>query len=278
MPEQLEDRLREAGRGRVALIGFPSDEHSSFLRGAAEAPPLIREALHSDATNLWSEDGLDLGSGAPILEAGDYEEGIEQAISLLLDHGHAPLALGGDHSITLPIVTAFAAKYDPLDLLLFDAHPDLYDELDGSRSSHACPFARIMERGLIRRLVQVGIRTMNGHQREQAERFGVEVIEMKHLDPGRSFAFDAPLYVSIDLDVLDPAFAPGVSHREPGGMSTRQLIEAIQEIRARIVGADVVEFNPRQDSVGLTAPVCAKLVKELAARLHGIEEKGDPLE
>jgi agmatinase len=278
MLEQLEERLREAGRGRVALIGFPSDEHSSFLRGAAEAPPLIREALHSYATNLWTEDGLDLGSGAPILEAGDYEEGIEQAVALLLHHGHAPLALGGDHAITFPIVTAFAAKYDPLDLLLFDAHPDLYDELDGSRSSHACPFARIMERGLVRRLVQVGVRTMNGHQREQAEKFGVEVIEMKHLDPGRAFAFDAPLYVSIDLDVLDPAFAPGVSHREPGGMSTRQLIEAIQEIRARIVGADVVEFNPRQDPVGITAPVCAKLVKELAARLHGIEERGDPLE
>jgi agmatinase len=265
--KRLEDRLRDERGTRIALVGFPSDENSSFLRGSAGAPPLIREALQSDSTNLWSEDGIDLGDGSILFDAGDFEDSIEEVIALLLKHGRVPIVLGGDHSITYPVVRAFASVHDQFDVLQFDAHPDLYDEFDGNRSSHACPFARIMELGKVRRLVQVGIRTMNDHQREQAERFGAEVVEMRHWDVGRSFAFDAPLYVSIDLDVLDPAFAPGVSHREPGGASTRQLIETIQGLRGRIVGADVVEFNPRQDPVGLTAHVGAKLVKELAARM-----------
>ena len=130
-----------------------------------------------------------------------------------------------------------------------------------------CPFARIMERGVVRRLVQVGIRTATGHQREQARRFGVETIEMKEWGNAPDLAFDAPLYVSVDLDVLDPAYAPGVSHPEPGGMSTRELIDSIQRLDARIVGADIVELNPRRDPSGLSATVCAKLVRELATKM-----------
>lgn len=267
MPDPLEVRLLEDAAARIALVGFASDEHSSFLRGAAEAPPLIRQALWSDATNLWTEDGADLGAEGVLFDAGDFEHGFEEVIELLLRHGKTPMVLGGDHAITFPVVRAVAGAYDRLDLLQFDAHPDLYDEFDGDRLSHACPFARIMESGLVRRLVQVGIRTMNEHQRAQAERFDVEVIEMRHWDAGRTFAFDAPLYVSIDLDVLDPAFAPGVSHRESGGASTRQLLESIQGLRGSIVGADVVELNPRQDRTGLTACVAAKLVKELASKI-----------
>ena len=264
---RLEERLREEPDARIALVGFASDENSSFLRGPAQAPPLIREALRSDSTSLWTEDGVNLGEGGVLFDAGDFDGSIEEVTALLLKHGKTPLALGGDHSISYPVVRAMAEVHDRLDVLQFDAHPDLYDEFEGNRLSHACPFARIMELGKVRRLVQVGIRTMNGHQRAQAERFGVEVIEMRHWDAGRSFAFDAPLYVSIDLDVLDPAFAPGVSHREPGGASTRQLLDSIQALRGRVVGADVVEFNPRQDTAGLTAHVGAKLVKDLAAQL-----------
>jgi agmatinase len=267
VPDRLEARLIENAAARIALVGFPSDVHSSFLRGAAESPPLIRQVLRSDATNLWTEDGIDLGVGDALLDAGDFEDGFEEVIELVLRHGKTPLCLGGDHAITFPVVRAVAGAYDRLDLLQFDAHPDLYDEFGGDRLSHACPFARIMEAGLVRRLVQVGIRTMNEHQRAQAERFGVEVVEMRHWDAGRSFAFDAPLYVSIDLDVLDPAHAPGVSHREPGGASTRQLVESIQGLRGSIVGADVVELNPQRDTTGLTACVAAKLVKELASKI-----------
>ncbi len=259
---------------RLALVGFRSDENSSFLRGAAEAPPLIRSALASDSSNSWCENGIEL-TGATFHDAGDFaappggamQTTIEAAVGALLDRGLRPISLGGDHAITFPILRAFAKRHPRLSILHFDAHPDLYDEFQGNRLSHACPFARIMEEKLARRLVQVGLRAVTAHQRSQIARFGVEAIEMKDFRDGLSFGFDGPVYVTVDLDGLDPAFAPGVSHREPGGLSTRQVLDVIARVGAPVVGADVVEFNPRMDPTGMTAMVCAKLVKEIAGKM-----------
>jgi agmatinase len=259
----------------AALLGVPWDEHSSFARGAALAPPAIRAALRSPSTNLSAESGLDLGTEPGLTDAGDLEipagEGalgaIERGAARVLATGARLLALGGDHAVTYPLLRAQAAHHPGLVLVHLDAHPDLYDAFEGDRLSHACPFARILEEKLVRRLVQVGIRTLNAHQRAQAERFGVERIEMKDWHPGLVVEADGPVYVSVDLDVLDPAFAPGVSHPEPGGPSTRDVIAFLHRLRGRVVGADVVELNPTRDPGGLTARVAAKLVKELAARL-----------
>ena len=120
---------------------------------------------------------------------------------------------------------------------------------------------------MAQRLVQVGIRTLNGHQREQIKRFGVEVVEMKDWRDDLIFEFDAPVYISFDMDGLDPAFAPGVSHREPGGLSTRQAVDVIQKLKGQVIGADIVEFNPRVDVLNMTAAVCAKLCKEIAGKM-----------
>jgi arginase family enzyme len=157
--------------------------------------------------------------------------------------------------------------YQELTIFHFDAHPDLYDEFEGNRLSHACPFARIMESGLAKRLVQVGIRAMNGHQREQAKRFGVEVVEMPGLPAYAKLKAAGPIYISFDMDVLDPAFASGVSHREPGGMSVREAIAHLHAIEADIVGADVVEYNPVRDLGDMTATVAAKIVKEILGKM-----------
>ncbi len=273
--QRLKEKLKNFKRNRPALIGIPFDEYSSFMRGAALAPPLIREALHSEAANLWSEAGIDLSAESALLDAGDLEfnqarhpfEEIEAAIALLLEHDLKPVALGGDHSITYPIIKAFGRKYQKLNILHFDAHPDLYDEFQGNRYSHACPFARIMEEKLASRLVQVGIRTTTGHQRQQIERFGIEVVEMCHWRDDFKVEFEGPVYISFDLDGLDPAFAPGVSHREAGGLSVRQAINLIHSVTAPVAGADIVEFNPRMDPLNLTATVCAKLLKEIAAKI-----------
>ena len=261
---------------KIAIIGFPYDEQSSFLKGAAKAPQKIREAFHSESTNKWSESGVDLGDDSILFDAGDVAlnssenpmEKIENSITELLNQNSIPISLGGDHAVTYPIIKAFRKRYSRLHILQFDAHPDLYDKLEGNRYSHACPFARILEEGLIDRLVQVGVRSVTGHQREQAERFGVEVNEMKDWRGDIPCEFDAPLYISFDVDVLDPAFAPGVSHHEPGGLTTRQAIHIIQKIRApEIVGADIVEFNPDRDPSGITAMTCAKILKEIAAKM-----------
>jgi agmatinase len=260
---------------KLGLIGFRYDENSSFMKGAADAPPQIRAALRSDASNLWSETGVDLGAVSVFFDAGDVEPVpgtemfslIEDSVSTLLDDGLAPISLGGDHSITYPIIRAVSKKHKELSVLHFDAHPDLYDDFQGNRYSHASPFARIMEEGLVKRLTQVGIRTINRHQRNQAQRFGVEIIEMRHWRDDLELAFASPLYISFDMDALDPAFAPGVSHREPGGLSTRQAIDLIHRVKARVVGADIVEFNPRMDPLHITGTVCAKLLKEIAAKM-----------
>ena len=120
-----------------------------------------------------------------------------------------------------------------------------------------------MESGLAKRLVQVGIRTINRHQREQANKFGVEVIEARSLPAYDRLKCSGPVYISFDLDVLDPAFAPGVSHREPGGMSVRGAIAHLHAIEGAIVGADLVEYNPVQDISDVTATVAAKILKEM---------------
>jgi arginase len=260
----------------IGLVGFPIDDNSSYLKGASQAPPLIRDALFSFSINRWTEQGVDLEHGGIFKDLGDLELNnrnqwvvdIQNRIVSLLDQGMIPLSLGGDHSITFPIVQAFHQRLSGFSLLHLDAHPDLYDEFQGNPHSHASPFARIMERGLVTELVQVGIRTLNGHQKKQSERFGVTAIEMKDWHPDQVFRFKQPVYISLDMDVLDPAFAPGVSHFEPGGLSTRQVIDIIHRVEAPvIVGADVVEFNPDRDPSGITAMTCAKLVKEIAGKI-----------
>jgi agmatinase len=259
------------------LIGIPWDVNSSFMRGAAAAPPLIRQALFSPASNMWTELLVDIGAPGGLADAGDLTLPetddaiglIEDAIRRLMQDGGSPLALGGDHAVTYPILRGLGPRHPGLTILHVDAHPDLYDEFEGRRFSHACPFARIMEEGLAARLVQVGIRTMNGRQHEQARRFGVETIDMRAWADGARPRVTGPIYVSIDLDGLDPAFAPGVSHREPGGLSVRDVIGLVHALPVPLAGADIVEFNPSQDPLGLTAPVAAKLVKELAGRMSG---------
>ena len=263
------------------LLGVPYDRASSFLRGAAGAPPRIREALYSPASNLWSEGGVDVGAPGALADAGDVEfeddcrgaaahGRIEGAVTRLLERGGRPIALGGDHSISSSIIRAVRRRHPALAVLHFDAHPDLYDAFEGDRWSHASPFARIMEDRLADRLIQVGIRTMNGHQREQAERFRVEVIDMVAWQAGVRFDLTpaTPLYVSVDCDAFDPAFAPGVSHREPGGLTPREVIAALQRLQVPIVGADIVEYNPTRDVDGVTATLCGKLAKEIAGVMH----------
>jgi arginase len=260
--------------GTPVLVGIPFDGQSSYLRGAGDAPVKIREALNCDASNRWTELAVDLGVPGAYEDAGNlaFSEtvafgAIESSLGAVIDQGKRPVSLGGDHSITYPIVKAFAKRYPELTIFHFDAHPDLYDEFEGNRLSHACPFARIMEAGLAKRLVQVGIRTATAHQREQAQRFGVEMAEMRDLPAYGKLNADGPVYISFDIDVLDPAFVPGISHREPGGMTVREAVAHLHAIEGNIVGADVVEYNPVQDIAGMTAIVAAKILKEILGKM-----------
>lgn len=260
----------------VTLIGVPWDASSSFQRGAADAPPLIRAALRSPSTNSFNERGDDVSSPDVLADAGDLvlpvdpagaRAAIEEGVRGILARSENPILLGGDHSITYPVLRAFGGR---LTILHLDAHGDLYDEFEGDRYSHACPFARIMEEGLATRLIQVGIRTLTPHQRSQSAKLGTELFEAGHWRDAIAVlrTVREPVYVSLDLDVLEPMLAPGLSHPEPGGLTVREVLDVLNALPSNVVGADVVEYNPHNDVRDLTARVAAKFVKELVGSMR----------
>ncbi|MGE3250348.1 MAG: agmatinase family protein [Hyphomonadaceae bacterium] len=254
----------------ITLLGAACDANSSFLRGAALAPPLIRAALTSPSSNAASESGVELGVDYDFDDWGDVACGGGEhefdTLRTAAAQSAAPLlTLGGDHSVTYPIVAGLAQTHGPLNILHFDAHPDLYESFEGNPYSHASPFARIMEKGHAKSLVQCGIRTLNAAQRAPAERYNVRQFPSTGFDPNEIPIPAAPLYITIDLDALDPAYCPGVSHYEPGGLSVRDVLAVLHRVSGPVVGADVVEFNPLRDVNERTAYVAAKFVKELAS-------------
>ena len=215
------------------------------------------------------EDAGDL----PLDESEADVERIRDAATNAVRDGTVPLFLGGDHMVTHPIVAGIAAERGPVAILHFDAHPDLYDDFDGDPLSHASPFARIMERearvAASSRSASAPLTRIAGSRRRSS---ACETIEMRDFAPDRVPIPEAPLYISIDMDAFDPAFAPGVSHHEPGGLSVRDVLSVLHRIQTPIVGADIVEYNPARDVNGMTAVVAAKLVKEIAALAAGGNE------
>lgn len=255
---------------KIIIQGIKFDDKSSYQKGPKLAPALIREALNCGSSNMFTENLISIENSC-IKDKGDFEISdyfdIEKITSSHINLGAKILTLGGDHSITYPLIKAHSLKYPKIDILHIDAHCDLYDNYEGDKYSHACPFARIMESELAVRLVQVGIRTFNPHQAEQAKKFKVEIHQMKDLDLTKIPKFENPLYISLDMDGFDPAFAPGVSHHEPGGLTSRQVLDLIQNIDTEIIGADIVEYNPNRDFQNMTAFLAAKMMKEILGKM-----------
>ncbi|EXB76234.1 hypothetical protein L484_025588 [Morus notabilis] len=285
-------RALGGAKASATLLGVPIGHNSSFLQGPAFAPPRIREAIWCGSTNSTTEEGKELNDPRVLTDVGDVpvqeirDCGVEddrlmnvvsESVKLVMEQDpFRPLVLGGDHSISFPVVRAVSEKLGgPVDILHLDAHPDIYHAFEGNKYSHASSFARIMEGGYARRLLQVGIRSITSEGREQGKKFGVEQYEMRTFSRDRHFLENLKLgegikgvYISIDVDSLDPAFAPGVSHIEPGGLSFRDVLNILHNLQGDVVAADVVEFNPQRDTVdGMTAMVAAKLVRELTAKI-----------
>lgn len=256
---------------KVVLTGIPWDNKSSYLQGAALAPNRIRAALHCGSANYWTELNTNPIEASNFEDVGDFSISdyfdIERKLTRLLEKEVSVLSLGGDHSITYPIIKAYRNFYSSFDILQIDAHGDLYDDFEGDKYSHACPFARILEDNLVYKLHQVGIRAINPQQRALIKKYGVNTIEMYQFEEGKRPVFDKPLYISLDLDGIDPAYAPGVAHHEPGGLTSREVLRLIQQINVPIIGADIVEYNPHRDVSEKTAMLAAKLLKEIAGKM-----------
>ena len=260
----------------ISLLGLPIDANSSFMFGCAQGPAAIRAALRSSSGNDANEASVhvtpvldDLGDVPVANEVGSVADStaITDAVREQLAAGRQLISIGGDHSVTYPILRAFREFHDDLTVVHIDAHPDMYDDLDGNPLSHASPFARALEDGCMSTLVQLGIRTANQHQVDQAARWDVTMLSPRQLDRFEPESLRGPIYLSVDLDGLDPSCAPGVSHHEPGGLTVREVLDVIDALPGPLVGADVVELNPTRDLVDMTAMVGAKLVKEIAGAM-----------
>jgi agmatinase len=235
----------------------------------------MRTAYDGRNFNSTTESGVDLSQA--VIDLGDLSpddswesssKKYRQRIEKLLRHGKIPFIAGGDHAVTIPAVKAFAVLKTPVHVVQIDAHPDVYPEFEGNPFSHACVAARLLEMDHVASVTQLGIRTLNSEETAQLERFPDrlrifyaneltgELPSVSHRDPG------SLVYLTIDLDGFDPAFAPGVSHPVPGGLSSRQVLSFIRRAEWNLVGMDVVELNPSQDVNYLTAILAARLLHE----------------
>jgi guanidinobutyrase len=210
---------------------------------------------------------------------------IETAYDGILSHGCIPLTLGGDHTLTLPILRAMRKKHGPVALIHVDAHADINDEMFGEKIAHGTPFRRAVEEGLLAcdKVYQIGLRG-SGYSPEdfdwpRKQGFTVVTAEecwYKSLAPlmaeVRARIGGHPVYLTYDIDSLDPAFAPGTGTVEVGGLSTWQALEIIRGCRSlNLVGGDLVEVSPPLDPVGNTALIGANFLFEMLCVLPGVQ-------
>jgi len=282
---------REYGGVDVAVVGVPFDSGTSYRGGARFGPRKIREA----SLLLWGHNqvlGVAPLEHLKVIDYGDVDvipvdiqasmEAIKQEVSALLEAGLTVAALGGDHSISLPLLRAHAGVHGPLAVVHFDSHPDTWDfEYPNHPYSHGTPFRRAIEEELLDTdaYIQVGIRgsTSAAQDLDQARGLGAQVITIDQaFEMGIAEVIaeiqgtigDRPLYVSLDIDAVDPAFAPGTGTPEVGGFSSYQMLQLVRGLQGlNLVGFDLVEVSPPYDHSEITSILAANLVFEFLSLL-----------
>jgi agmatinase len=270
----------------VALLGIPYDGGVSYRAGARFGPRAVRE--QSSLIRPWNPvlkvhpfqrlRVADCGDVdvVPISIERTYEQ-IERAVDAVVGASAIPLVVGGDHSVTLPVLRSLARRHGRLGLVHFDAHPDTWDEYFGSRFFHGTPFRRAVEEGLLEphRMIQVGIRGPLYGPEDFAfhDQHGIEVIRIEAIKEeglaqvgGRLGRLrGGPVYCSFDIDAVDPAFAPATGTPEVGGLTSYEAVTLVRALAGLdLVGADVVEVSPPYDGPGqVTALLAANLMFEL---------------
>jgi agmatinase len=278
-------RAEDVAGARISVLGVPYDSGVTYRPGARFGPAAIREASRLLKPYNPELDALPY-SRVQVADAGDVDcnpfkvdeavSQIEEGVSRAIRDGNRAVILGGDHSLALPALRAVHSQYGPVALVHFDAHLDTWDTYFDAPYTHGTPFRRASEEGLIRkdRSVHVGIRgsLYDVQDLVDDERLGFTIIRSRDLDDlGLNGVLsritdrvgDAPVYVSVDIDVLDPAFAPGTGTPEMGGLSSRELLALIRGLKdLPILSADIVETAPAYDTSGITATAAATLAYE----------------
>jgi agmatinase len=279
-------RREDLDRCDIAVVGMPFDSGTSFRPGARFGPEAIRAAsrllrTYNPALDVSPFEACQVVDGGDLaISPFDIEAAVvqmESGLNGLLETSGRVVTLGGDHTIALPILRALHRRSGPIAVVHFDAHLDTWDTYFGAPFTHGTPFRRASEEGLLSKgnCIHLGIRGPLYERldlsddselgfvvvpaREMGEAHHDQILEDLHARVG-----DRPVYVSVDVDVLDPGFAPGTGTPEPGGLSSRELLALLRGLRGLpIVGADVVEVAPAYDHAQITAFAAAHVVYEL---------------
>ncbi|WP_329455125.1 agmatinase [Streptomyces sp. NBC_01497] len=283
-------RLEEVGRADVAVVGIPFDSGVSYRPGARFAPAAVREASRLlrpyhpalDVSPFAAVQVADAGDIAVNpFDIGQAVATVEEQVGELAATGASVLTVGGDHTLSLPLLRAAARVHGPLALLHFDAHLDTWDTYFGEPYTHGTPFRRAVEEGLLdtEALGHIGTRGPLYGKSDLAEdkRLGFGIVTAadvmrRGVDDTvaavRERIGDRPLYVSVDIDVLDPAHAPGTGTPEAGGLTSRELLEILRGLDGtRIVGGDVVEVAPAYDHADITSVAASHVAYDLVSLL-----------
>ena len=299
---------RELAGADAVIVGAPMDDMVTNRPGTRYGPRAIRNAYDGGGTPQgWHMDlGVDPFAELTILDHGDAavvpgdayasHRAIRSAVRDILSAGAVPIVLGGDHSIAFPDISAVAEAYDrgTLAVVQFDTHADTATEIWGVKWSHGTPFRHLVDDGVIpgRRLIQVGLRGywpfraewdwarsagVRWHRMEEIHERGISAVMDQVLD---EVADADALFLSIDIDVLDPAYAPGTGTPEPGGLTTRELLRAVRKLclEMSVAGAEVVEVSPPYDHAEITAMAAHRTILEIlsAMALHDSDRDAAP--
>ncbi len=283
-------RIEDVQRADIAVVGIPFDSGVSYRPGTRFGPSHVRESSRLLRPYNPAQD-VSPFQLAQVVDAGDIPVNpfdlteavteVERAALALGEQVQRIVTIGGDHTVALPLLRAVAAKHGPVAVLHFDAHLDTWDTYFGAPITHGTPFRRASEEGLIDLTASCHVGTRgplySKQDLEDDERLGFSIVSSEYVEEhGVEAAIDRiltrigdkPLYVSIDIDVLDPAHAPGTGTPEAGGLTSRELLRILRALRDRdIVGADVVEVSPAYDHAQMTGIAASHVVYELVTLL-----------
>ena len=283
-------RIEDVGHADIAVVGVPFDSGVSYRPGARFGPAHVREASRllrpynpaQDVSPFAVQQVVDAGDIAVNpFDIGEAVAEIERAATALTEGGTRLVTIGGDHTIALPLLRSVAKRHGPVAVVHFDAHLDTWDTYFGAPVTHGTPFRRASEEGLIDRTasVHVGIRgpLYDREDLRDDERLGFAIVSSVDIETDgvataiermRHRIGEAPVYLSIDIDVLDPAHAPGTGTPEAGGLTSRELLRMIRALAdLRLVGADVVEVSPAYDHAQVTAIAASHVAYEIVSAM-----------
>ncbi|WP_315073905.1 agmatinase [uncultured Microbacterium sp.] len=283
-------RIEDVPRADIAVVGIPFDSGVSYRPGTRFGPSHVRESSRLLRPYNPAQDVSPFAI-AQVVDAGDIPVNpfdltgavteVERAALALGEQVQRIVTIGGDHTVALPLLRAVAAKHGPVAVLHFDAHLDTWDTYFGAPITHGTPFRRASEEGLIDLTASCHVGTRgplySKQDLEDDERLGFSIVSSEYIEEHGVEAGiarilqrigDKPLYVSIDIDVLDPAHAPGTGTPEAGGLTSRELLRILRALKSQnIVGADVVEVSPAYDHAQMTGIAASHVVYELVTLL-----------